>query len=62
MADHEEAGAASSSDEELLETIGTAFTRLRRRTGSVPLDPPVAPTDVRRDRSARDLDTLLNSR
>ncbi len=49
MADHEEAGAASSSDEELLETIGTAFTRLRRRTGSVPLDPPVAPTDVRRD-------------
>ena len=31
------------------ETIGTAFSRLRRRTSSVPLDPPVARTDVRRD-------------
>ncbi|WP_354245184.1 MarR family winged helix-turn-helix transcriptional regulator [Agromyces sp. PvR057] len=37
------------SDDELLESIGTAFSRLRRRTSSVPIDEPVARTDVRRD-------------
>src|SRR3954447_14896647 len=36
-------------DEQLLESIGTAFPRLRRRTSSVPVDPPIARTDVRRD-------------
>ena len=41
--------AVAASDEELLENIGTAFSRLRRRTSSVPIDPPVARTDVRRD-------------
>src|SRR3954454_20808600 len=38
-----------TDDDQLLETIGTAFSRLRRRTSSVPLDPPIARTDVRRD-------------
>lgn len=37
------------NDEELLETIGTAFSKLRRRTGSVPLGQSVARPDVRRD-------------
>jgi DNA-binding MarR family transcriptional regulator len=37
------------SDEELLASIGTAFSKLRRHTLSVPVDPPVAPTDLRRD-------------
>jgi len=36
-------------DDQLLETIGTAFSRLRRRTSSVPVDPPIARTDLRRD-------------
>ena len=49
MADREDAGAPPPTDEELLETIGTAFSRLRRRTASVPMDPPAARTDVRRD-------------
>ena len=37
------------ADDELLESIGTAFSRLRRRTSSVPVEPPIARTDVRRD-------------
>ena len=37
------------TDEELLASIGTAFSKLRRRTMSVPVDPPAAPTDLRRD-------------
>jgi DNA-binding MarR family transcriptional regulator len=37
------------ADEELLASIGTAFSKLRRRTMSVAVDPPVAPTDLRRD-------------
>ena len=49
MTSHDDAAAAAPSDEELLENIGTAFSRLRRRTSSVPIDPPVARTDVRRD-------------
>lgn len=36
-------------DEALLETIGTAFSKLRRRTSSVPLDPPIVRTDIQRD-------------
>jgi DNA-binding MarR family transcriptional regulator len=36
-------------DDQLLESIGTAFSKLRRRTSSVPVDPPIARTDVRRD-------------
>ena len=38
-----------ADDDQLLESIGTAFSRLRRRTSSVPVDPPIARTDVRRD-------------
>jgi DNA-binding MarR family transcriptional regulator len=49
MGDHEEAGAPASSDEELLATIGTAFSKLRRRNAGAPIDPPVARADVRRD-------------
>jgi DNA-binding MarR family transcriptional regulator len=45
--DHAEASAAG--DDQLLESIGTAFSRLRRRTSSVPIGAPVARTDVRRD-------------
>jgi DNA-binding MarR family transcriptional regulator len=48
MPSHDDA-AVAPSDDELLENIGTAFSRLRRRTSSVPIDPPVARTDVRRD-------------
>lgn len=33
----------------LLDGIGTAFSKLRRRTMQVPLDPPVHRTDLRRD-------------
>ncbi|VXC47117.1 DNA-binding transcriptional regulator, MarR family [Arthrobacter sp. 9V] len=36
-------------DEALLETIGTAFSKLRRRTSSVPLDPPIERTNIQRD-------------
>ena len=32
-----------------MESIGTAFSRLHRRTASVPVDPPIARTDLRRD-------------
>jgi DNA-binding MarR family transcriptional regulator len=49
MSDREEPADASASDEQLLASIGTAFSRLRRRTASVPVDPPIARTDVRRD-------------
>src|SRR5918994_2147337 len=49
MPSHNDAAAATPSEDELLENIGTAFSRLRRRTSSVPIDPPVARTDVRRD-------------
>ena len=37
MGGHEDAGGPSASDEELLETIGTAFSRLRRRTAYGPI-------------------------
>jgi DNA-binding MarR family transcriptional regulator len=37
------------SDDELLDNIGVAFSKLRRRTLEVPVDPPAAPTDLRRD-------------
>ena len=47
--DHEDPETPAAADEELLETIGTAFSRLRRRTASVPLDPPIARSDLRRD-------------
>ena len=49
MTSHDDAAVATPSDDELLESIGTAFSRLRRRTSSVPIDAPVARTDVRRD-------------
>ena len=49
MTSHDDAAATNPTDEELLESIGTAFSRLRRRTSSVPIDAPVARTDVRRD-------------
>jgi len=49
MSAHDEPTDASPSDEQLLESIGTAFSKLRRRTASVPVDPPIARTDVRRD-------------
>jgi DNA-binding MarR family transcriptional regulator len=49
MANRDETAITTPSDEDLLENIGTAFSRLRRRTSSVPLEPPVARTDVRRD-------------
>ena len=46
---HDDAAVTTPSEDELLGTIGTAFSRLRRRTSSVPIDAPVARTDVRRD-------------
>jgi DNA-binding MarR family transcriptional regulator len=49
MGEHEDAGGPPASDEELLETVGTAFSKLRRRAASVPIDPPFARADVRRD-------------
>ena len=49
MPSRDDAARPPASDEELLENIGTAFSRLRRRTSSVPIDPPVARSDVRRD-------------
>lgn len=49
MTRQDDAAVTPSSDDELLEYIGTAFSRLRRRTSSVPIDTPVARTDVRRD-------------
>ena len=33
----------------LLNAVGTAFSKLRRRTMSVPVDPPVHRSDLRRD-------------
>jgi len=49
MTEDQDAATLSPGDDELLETIGTAFSRLRRRTASVPVDPQAAPADVRRD-------------
>src|SRR5918993_3811264 len=49
MPSRDDAPVVTPSDDELLENIGTAFSRLRRRTGGVPVDPPVPRTDVRRD-------------
>jgi len=49
MSDRGKPANASVSDEQLLESIGTAFSRLRRRTASVPVDPPIARTDLRRN-------------
>src|SRR5918993_1678871 len=49
MLSRDDPAVAGPGDDELLENIGTAFSRLRRRTSAVPLDPPVARTDVRRD-------------
>lgn len=50
MTQHDEREAGrSAGDDTLLDTIGTAFSKLRRRTMSVPVDPPVASTDLRRD-------------
>ena len=49
MTSHDDFAVAAPTDDELLENIGTAFSRLRRRTSAVPIDPPVVPTDVRRD-------------
>ena len=49
MTSHDDAATAAPTDDELLENIGTAFSRLRRRTSSVPIEPPVARTDLRRD-------------
>ncbi|MDY0908537.1 MarR family winged helix-turn-helix transcriptional regulator [Microbacterium sp. CFBP9034] len=49
MIGHDDAAVGARSDDELLENIGTAFSRMRRRTSSVPIDLPAARTDVRRD-------------
>jgi DNA-binding MarR family transcriptional regulator len=49
MSDRDEPPWTSPSDDDLLENIGTAFSRLRRRASSVPLDMQVARPDVRRD-------------
>ncbi|KAF2413833.1 hypothetical protein B1729_07810 [Microbacterium sp. B35-04] len=49
MNDREQPPRTTSSDDDLLENVGTAFSRLRRRASSVPLDMQVARTDVRRD-------------
>lgn len=49
MTHHDAAARTVASDDELLETIGTAFSRLRRRTSSVPADVAVQRSDVRRD-------------
>jgi DNA-binding MarR family transcriptional regulator len=49
MNDRNTEPGAGLNDQVLLETIGTAFSKLRRRTSSVPLDPPIARTDIQRD-------------
>lgn len=36
-------------DEALLDAVGTAFSRLRRRTTQVPVDPPVSRKDLSRN-------------
>jgi DNA-binding MarR family transcriptional regulator len=43
--DHE----SQHDEDQLLEGIGTAFSRLRRRTANAPVEPLVARTDFRRD-------------
>ena len=49
MTARDDAARPAPGDDELLETIGTAFSRLRRRTSSVPEEVAVARADVRRD-------------
>jgi DNA-binding MarR family transcriptional regulator len=49
MSQGQDPAATRADDDQLLESIGTAFSRLRRRTTSVPMDPPIVRTDVRRD-------------
>ena len=49
MPEHDAPAGSDADDELLLETVGTAFSKLRRRTMSVPVDPPVTRTDLRRD-------------
>jgi DNA-binding MarR family transcriptional regulator len=49
MTSHGPSAAPDAGDEELLESIGTAFSRLRRRTSNVPIDAPPARADIRRD-------------
>ena len=49
MSQAEGARVAAAADEDSSGAIGTAFSRLRRRTSSIPIDPPIARTDVRRD-------------
>ena len=36
-------------DQALLDAVGTAFARLRRRTMQAPVDPPVGPKDLKRN-------------
>ena len=38
-----------SSDADLLDEVGPAFARLRRRTTQVPVSPPVGPKDINRN-------------
>lgn len=42
-------GTSALSDEELLDAVGVAFSRLRRRTTQVPVDPPVTSRDLTRN-------------
>jgi DNA-binding MarR family transcriptional regulator len=49
MSQTDGAPVAATDEEQLLESIGTAFSRLRRRTSSIPVEHPIARTDVRRD-------------
>lgn len=41
--------AVGSDEDELLDAVGAAFARLRRRTGQVAVDPPVTRKDLSRN-------------
>lgn len=41
--------AAEGSDDAILDAVGIAFSRLRRRTTQVQVDPPVTPKDLTRN-------------
>ncbi|WP_308262176.1 MarR family winged helix-turn-helix transcriptional regulator [Rhodococcus erythropolis] len=41
--------ASMPQGEDLLDAVGTAFARLRRRTMQAPVDPPLGPKDLKRN-------------
>jgi DNA-binding MarR family transcriptional regulator len=42
-------GASTAEEQALLDGVGTAFARLRRRTMQAPVDPPVGRKDLKRN-------------